>query len=372
MPKSLSFPKSNFISSVWDFSNVSTQERNYATHDLLRWYGKLVPQLVSRLIGLYSKEGDVILANFSGSGTVLLESNILKRDSVGIDSNPLAILLSSVKTHPHIPNSRQLLKKLSVAISSRKYKKYPQDRGDSKWFYPETFQDLMATKEVIEKIKSRRDRDYFLLALSSIIKKVSKVDARCINHIVIDKKKKMVNVFHEFSRKLDEMAESMREYQKIANGNKVSIEKGDARDTKLHDRSVDLIISHPPYLGAIDYSNIYQLENKILGFSYDEVDANDISTNSMAKYLSEMYRVFDEMHRVLKNGGHACVVIGDNRKDGKIQPTFAYFIQYASEKLGFRLKDIFVWITSQKAGMNVKRRGNHIDHNYILIFQKGS
>lgn len=360
--------KNNFISSIWDFSDVSIRETNYATHDFLRWYGKLIPQLVSRLIKLYSNEGDLILANFAGSGTVPLEANILKRDSIGVDSNPLSILLASVKTRPFTPDSQLLLNKISA--DSKNKKEYPMNDEDRKWFYPESFQDLMTIKEAINQIGAGRDRDYFSLALASIVKKASKVDARCVNHIVVDKNKPKINVVSEFSKKLEEMAESMQEYKKIANGNKVEIRKGDARATDLSDNSIDLIISHPPYLGAIDYSNIYQLENKILGFDYEEVDAGDISTNSMQRYLVEMNKVFDEMNRVLKSGRHACVVIGDNRKDGSIQPTFAYFIQYATEKLGFQLKDIFIWVMSQKAGMNVKRRGNHIDHNYILVFQK--
>lgn len=364
--------KNNFISSIWDFSDVSTKERNYVTHDFLRWYGKLVPQLVSKLINLYSDEGELILANFAGSGTVPLEANILKRDSIGIDSNPLSILLSSVKTRPFTPNSKLLLEQIRRVSDVKNRKQYPMDDEDRKWFYPKSFQDLSVIKETINKVGVGRDRDYFMLALASIVKKASKVDARCVNHIVVDKKKQEVDVFSEFSKKLEEMNDSMQEYRKIANGNKVDIHKGDARATKLSNNSIDLIISHPPYLGAIDYSNIYQLENKVLGYNYAEVDGGDISTNSMQKYLAEMYKVFDEMNRVLKNGRHACVVIGDNRKDGQIQPTFTYFIQYAGEKLGLQLKDIFIWVTSQKAGMNVKRWGNHIDHNYILVFQKRS
>jgi len=362
--------KNNFISSIWNFSNFSLKETNYVTHDFLRWYGKLVPQLVSKLIKLYSKEGDMILANFAGSGTVLVESNILKRDCVGVDSNPLAILLSSVKTHPHAPNTLLFLGKIKLLLNSSKRKKYQMSEQDLKWFYTESFQDLMTIQDAIKKIPSQYDKNYFSLALASIIKKSSKVDSRCVNHIVVDKNKRKVDVFDEFSKKLNEMAESMKEYKKIATSNKVKILKGDARDTKLPTKSIDLIISHPPYLGAIDYSNIYQLETNMLGFNYKEVDVGDISTNSMQKYLVEMYKVFNEMHRVLKKQGYACVVIGDNRKDGQIQPTFAYFIKHATEELGFQLKDIFIWVTSQKAGMNVKRRGNHIDHNYILIFQK--
>ena len=227
--------KNNFISSIWNFSDISIRETNYATHDFLRWYGKLIPQLVSRLIKLYSKEGDLVLANFSGSGTVLLESNILKRDSIGIDSNPLSVLLSTVKTRPHIPDSRILLETIEKIINSKNRKKYAMTPEDYKWFYENSFQDLMAIHEAISKVKLQHDKDYFLLALASIIKKSSKVDARCVNHIVADKNKIRVDIFNEFSKKLVSMADSMLEYKNITNGNKINIQRGDARNTKLPD-----------------------------------------------------------------------------------------------------------------------------------------
>lgn len=362
--------KVNFISSIWDFSQASTKETGYATHDLLRWYGKLIPPLVSRLIALYSQEGDLVLANFSGSGTVLLEANLLKRCSIGLDSNPLSVLLSTVKTKPHIPDTKMILNEISEAVHSNNRKIYLMDENDRKWFREDTFQDLMTIRELVILMPNKDDRDYLLLTLLSIIRKVSRVDNRCVNHIVLDRNKAKTDVSEEFARKLRVMEKSMQEFICIAQNSSVEVRREDARNTELSNDCVDLIISHPPYLGSIDYTNIYQLENKILGYSYKDIDVQDISTTSMKEYLNNMYKVLDEMYRVLKSGHHACIVIGDNRKDGDIQPVFAYFVSYATKKLGFRLRDIFVWFLGKKAGMNVKRRGNHIDHNYILILKK--
>src|SRR5436309_11807726 len=84
---------SKFISSVWDFAQATIDDTGYATHDFFRWYGKLVPQLVRRIIELYTEPGDRILANFAGSGTVLVEADLLGRHVVGMDSNPLATLV---------------------------------------------------------------------------------------------------------------------------------------------------------------------------------------------------------------------------------------------------------------------------------------
>lgn len=362
--------KNNFISSVWDFKQTSLDETNYITHDFLRWYGKLIPQLVSKLIKLYSKEDDLVLANFAGSGTVLLESNVLKRHSIGFDSSPLSILLCKVKTTPYKPNTKNFLSELKEYMKQNKNKNYSIDDVDKKWYDKKVFNQLMLVKEKIDILPSEKDKDYYLLALASITRKVSRTDSRCINHIVVDKNKPVLDVFNGFSKKINEMNESMNEYIRISNGTKISINRGDARElTDMKSENIDLIISHPPYLGCINYSNIFKLGNKIIGYDYDDVKINDISTNSLSKYMEYMKKVFDEMYRVLKSEKYACVIIGDNRVNGDLIPTFSYFINYALEK-GFKLRDIFVWLMNQKAGMSVKRRGNHIDHNYILIFQK--
>jgi len=361
--------KNEFISSVWDFRQTTLDEPKLKIHNIYRWYGKLVPHLVSRLIKLYSKKDDLVLANFAGCGTVLVEANILNRKSIGIDSNPLAVLISKVKTTPYIPNTENFLRELQEFIKEKE-QKYPMDNDDRKWFDEKVFQDLMKIRYKIKNIKNEKDKNYYLLALAGIVRRVSRVDSRCVNHIVVDKGKPVLDVFTEFKNKIKEMNECMREYLKFNPPSKANVYTGDARDLKnIDDDSIDLIISHPPYLGCIHYSNIVKLSNKILGYSYDEVKKNDISTNSLQKYIKDMEKVFNEMKRVLKPKKYACVIIGDNRHNGYIVPTFSYFIDYAQE-IGFKLKDIFIWVMSQKAGMNVKRRGNYIDHNYILVFHK--
>ena len=64
--------KNNYISSIWNFDY--SENSTYLTHGSYRWYGKLIPQLVSRVLDLYANEGDSIIANFCGSGTIALEA----------------------------------------------------------------------------------------------------------------------------------------------------------------------------------------------------------------------------------------------------------------------------------------------------------
>lgn len=359
-----------FISSVWDFPDIGSAQSGYLTHDFLRWYGKLIPQLVSRLLDLYSEENDTVLANFSGSGTVALEAHLANRKAIGIDANPLALLLSRVKSSPAKINAEELMAFLDVNLPDKTSRKYSEDEFLQKWFNSDAYDSLDKYFQACQKIQDVQLRDTTTLAIAAIVKKVSKVDSRCVNHIVVDKNKKIVDVRNTLYEKLKDISKDVESLIHKKSKASVTIKAGDARKLDLKSNSIDLIISHPPYLGAIDYTNIMQLENVILGNDNKEIDGKDISTTSMKNYLISMQQVFDEMARVLKPGKHMAIIIGDNRKDGNIQPTFAYFIQDATIRLGLELKDIFVWVTKGKAGMNVARRGNFIDHNYILIFKK--
>ena len=73
LAKGFMIMKNKYISSIWNFDIKNEDIEKNTYHNYLRWYGKLPPQLVEKLLKLYSHKGDKILANFSGSGTVPLE-----------------------------------------------------------------------------------------------------------------------------------------------------------------------------------------------------------------------------------------------------------------------------------------------------------
>ena len=132
----------NFISSVWEFPNIGSSESGYLTHDFLRWYGKLIPQLVSKLLYLYTDENDTVLANFSGSGTVALEAHLTNRNAIGIDANPLALLLSSVKSSPAKIDAEQIINFLDSNLPNKCTRNYLEDEFLQKWFSLESYQFL--------------------------------------------------------------------------------------------------------------------------------------------------------------------------------------------------------------------------------------
>lgn len=63
---------------------------DWATHDA-KWRGNWSPYIPRNIILRYSQEGDLILDQFAGGGTTLVEAKLLNRDIIGIDINDAAI-----------------------------------------------------------------------------------------------------------------------------------------------------------------------------------------------------------------------------------------------------------------------------------------
>ena len=70
----------------WSFP----QRGDWATHDA-KWRGNWSPYIPRNIILRYSKEKDLILDQFAGGGTTLVEAKLLNRDIIGIDVNDVAL-----------------------------------------------------------------------------------------------------------------------------------------------------------------------------------------------------------------------------------------------------------------------------------------
>src|SRR5690348_5810975 len=90
----------------WDFKEAKT---SYLTHGLHPYPAKYIPQIPHSLITELSAYGDTVADIFCGSGTTLVEANLLGRNAIGIDANPLACLISEAKTTRLEFNDKNLL-----------------------------------------------------------------------------------------------------------------------------------------------------------------------------------------------------------------------------------------------------------------------
>lgn len=70
---------------------------DWATHDA-KWRGNWSPYIPRNIILRYSQEGDLVLDQFAGGGTTLVEAKLLNRDIIGIDINDVALERCREKT----------------------------------------------------------------------------------------------------------------------------------------------------------------------------------------------------------------------------------------------------------------------------------
>ena len=70
----------------WSFP----QRVDWATHDA-KWRGNWSPYIPRNVILRYSKEGELVLDQFAGGGTTLVEAKLLNRDIIGVDVNDIAL-----------------------------------------------------------------------------------------------------------------------------------------------------------------------------------------------------------------------------------------------------------------------------------------
>ncbi len=81
------------MNTVWSFP----KRGDWATHDA-KWRGNWSPYIPRNILLRYSQEGDMVLDQFAGGGTTLVEAKLLNRNIVGVDVNDIALERCKEKT----------------------------------------------------------------------------------------------------------------------------------------------------------------------------------------------------------------------------------------------------------------------------------
>ncbi|MDR1604337.1 MAG: methyltransferase domain-containing protein [Gracilibacteraceae bacterium] len=82
------------MNTVWSFP----ERGNWATHDA-KWRGNWSPYIPRNILLRYSSEGDLVLDQFCGGGTTLVEAKLLGRNIIGVDVNGNALERCTEKTN---------------------------------------------------------------------------------------------------------------------------------------------------------------------------------------------------------------------------------------------------------------------------------
>ncbi len=292
---------------------------NYSSHNFHSFPAKFPPQLPLQFIVDLTEAGEVVLDPMMGSGTTILEAYLNGRKGIGFDIDPLAIMISQVKTTPLKPEKtiryyHEILSgaREQLAQSPQEIEQALSKHWDEKtrqfidyWFAKETQIELMALVQQILKIKDDDIKIFFMLAFSAIIITKSggvslsldlahtrphkaKIVYSQKGEIVLGKEllgqpdggnknprlrvltKKLRSPLEEFEKRCNQNIGS------LVQGNskfvKPDIKFGDAQELLLEDNSVDLIVTSPPYASnAIDYMRAHKFALVWFDYQVDEL-----------------------------------------------------------------------------------------------------
>ncbi len=391
----------------WDFKGHDTQ---YMTHGIHKYPARMIPQIAKRLILDLSKTGDLIVDPFSGSGTVITEALINKRRAIGNDLNPLAILISKVRTSPI---NYKKLETILIDIQkewhkNKKYKdlKISEDINIDYWFKDYVINDLSKLKGIINSLNlSKDERDFINVCFSYTTRIVSNLRQGEYKIYRISANKleshnpKVLDTFLKTSKKyIEKMADFYNHIYSEKIKRDIKITKADARFLPKEiykDNSVDLIVTSPPYGDSqttVAYGQFSRYSLTWLGFTKKEVYEidkillggkpvnfmNEIKSPTLQRILKEiekrdpkraddtlwfmvdLYMTIKEMGRILKKGSHTCIVIG-NRAVRRIRIPTSKII----EEMAVNMKDYnFEHVITM--GRNIPTKNNPISSKFKL------
>lgn len=356
------------------------------THTMHRFPGKFVPQVARELLMLVEADEQSLIADpFCGSGTSLVEASLAGIPTVGVDFDPLAVLMSTAKTTALSGSQLSELRRywagtIKEADTSALLQVVPNLHH---WFKPAIARQLAFIKEKALAIEDEAARAFSLVVFSSIIRRVSNADDQTQKTYVSGTLKKTPPAPRElFPVFLERALKGMGDYAAYKRAD-VAVERADAR-TWRGSGPVDGIVTSPPYIDSIDYvynqmleyfwlyeliglasvDEVRALRKKPVGFRRAEVDAGlerlakkspvaaelvepfveqiaSVSTKeaeNVIGYFEDYSKHLQAAKRSMRAGGIYALVVGESHIRGVTVPTpailWALFESHGFENIG--------------------------------------
>jgi len=326
-----------------------------------------------------SKKRLRVLDPMVGSGTVVALARLKKHRAIGIDIDPLAVLISKVWTTAIETNktkikAREVLARAKKIFANMQESEAYPSKADLKtrkfiayWFDGYARRQLASLSISIGRVRNEETRNVLLCALSRLIitKKSGASLAMDLSHSRPHKsfKRAPVKPFNKFLAAIDHVVENCVDKKSNNRGPASRIHLGDARNLPVSDASIDLAVTSPPYLNAIDYIRCSKFSLVWMGYRIpylrdlraasvgaevgnmktdDDTEARELITKLKLKpklsnrderilirYIEDICRAMREVERVLVPGGKAFYVVGENTIRGTFVPNARIVTQIA-------------------------------------------
>ena len=291
--------------------------KNRAFHDWYRFVLSFPPRLVDHYIKEFGiRESDVLLDPFCGTGTTLVEAKLQGITSIGLEANPFAQFATSVKVDWRI--NPEFLVSTAEQIGRESLKLLEAQGIDDRFLSPPKIpeQDLRKLDEermrlllknsmsplplhkvlvLRDFINQHEEDDFFphmnLALANAAVYSISNL--RFGPEVGIGKQKKDIRVVFNWISEVRKIAKDLRKVcgQKFP---EAEVHLADAREIEeiIPPKSVNAVITSPPYPNEKDYSRTTRLELVLLGFvnsmqELREVKKTFVRSNTRGVYKAD-------------------------------------------------------------------------------------
>jgi hypothetical protein len=335
------------------------------------------PEIALEKIELLTEPGGTVLDPMCGSGTVVRLAGEADRHAIGVDVDPLAVIITRTACHRSwtknlATRAEAVLERASrVSHNAPEWIRRDQETSDfiNYWFAPPQIGDLSRISRIL--IDGPRRDDPLRVALSRMIvtKEMAASLARDTSHsrphrVADDNDYDVFDGFLKSAEKLETLMDESRCRRRP------SIRREDARTLGfVRAASIDLCITSPPYLNAIDYLRGHKMSLVWLGWrvgALREIRGNSVGVerglevvtpemSEIAKaavpgmnelpparqgmvlhFTHDMDRLARALSRVTKHGGHLVMVVADSQLKG-VSISNATICRRTADRNGFEL-----------------------------------
>ncbi len=334
-------------------------------HSLCSYLGAFPPSLANYFIKYFTDEGDLVFDPYSGRGTTLLESRILKRNAIASDLNPIAIALSKAKSYNF--KEKEIIVRINELETDYDYALFmPEAKAQNDEihliYHPKTLAQLCYLRLVLIDSKDKID-EFIVGTILGIMHGGERKDGTS-GYLSIS----MPNTFSmssEYVRRFVQTKQLNREFRDVFQllrekvkrtfhnhsfpKNKASVIECDAKEVSTHQsfkkhlNKVDLILTSPPYLGIVNYARQNWIRSWFLNADLEDVSSKLDDDLNLYEWIKFSKKTLTEFRKILKPDGVAVFVIGDVAKSkNSVIPLAREFAMMIKENKLFKN----VWVFS--------------------------
>jgi DNA methylase len=292
------------------------------------------PQLPRFFIDRFTSPGDIVYDPFLGRGTTALEAALCDRTPAGCDINPLSAILARPRLAP--PTIEHVVDRLASLDLSRAAS-CPQEL--EVFYHPDTLREICALREYLLAREAERkldgvDRWIRMVAVNRLTghspgffsvytlppNQAASIDGQTrinASRKQIPPRRDVRALIATKTRSLLTDCDAATRTMLLRSTQAATLMTGPAKSTpQLHDRSVSLVVTSPPFLDVVNYAADNWLRGWFCGIDTTRVDISMCRT--VADWQATMTDVFRELARVLRPGGHIAFEVGEVR-NGKVK-----------------------------------------------------